>query len=439
MPTKPKLRRHTPAISGGFDATEWAGQELFTYSGGPITLPATAGRFDDLLDFLHGYGSATGQDLTSQTTAQVQFSDMTVRIDGSDFVYLESAAHTLEAREHPHGSVDGVRILHPGSGGILDPLGFSNGQTSAVVNGKNRMTAANPFPRGLFKFSVYGCPVLLDGAQGASNDKRLGQSVNATIQSLPIALTVRSKTNTLEDALPAGSRCHVRPDGRVVIQIKGSNPIPSPTEWTAKGRRLWARLGGDGSETPETAHNQGAESIQEIKTARPAFGFLAFDRSYTKLRRFTRGRSDHALLSDGSVVSSHLPPLQGWEFVGRVPGPAMGYAANLEEQARRFWLYAQDTITLFPQWGDMDSPEAGSIETRKHVDVYSAIGVTPYTETQTIEADIEASHYHKRKGGRLCLRRAPDDDQRRVEDYGRLEIDVFQEIEMVLLDDPRRS
>lgn len=439
MPTKPKLRRHTPAISGGFDATEWAGQELFTYSGGPITMPATAGRFDDLLDFLHGYGSAAGQDLTSQATAQVQFSDMTVGIDGSDFVYLESTAHTMEVRDTGQGSVDGVRVLNH-LAQVLDPFGFAQGQASSVVDGKNRMTAANPFPRGLFRLHpAYGCPILLDGAEGASNDKNLGQGVNAIIQSLPIALTVRTATNTLEDALPAGSRCHVRPDGRVVIQIKGSNPIPSPTEWTAKGRRLWARLGGDGSETASTVHSQGAESIQEIRTARPAFGFLAFDRSYTKLRRFTRGRSDHALLSDGSVVSSHLPPLQGWEFVGRVPGPAMGYAANMEEQARRFWLYAQDTITLFPQWGDMDSPEAGSIETRKHVDIYSAIGATPYTETQTIEADIEASHYHKRKGGRLCLRRAPDDDQRRVEDYGRLEIDVFQEIEMVLLDDPRRS
>ena len=90
-------------------------------------------------------------------------------------------------------------------------------------------------------------------------------------------------------------------------------------------------------------------------------------------------------------------------------------------------------------WGDLDTTR-GAIETRKHIDqetAYSTLSPA-YSETQTIEAGIEASHYYKRKGGRLFLRRASDDSQRRVEDYSGRALDVFQDVKFKFLDDPTR-
>ena len=193
-------------------------------------------------------------------------------------------------------------------------------------------------------------------------------------------------------------------------------------------------VGGTGRETISTVGNR-----QILTAENRCPGFLAFDRQYVELRRFTTGRDDRVVMADGSMASAGLSPLQGWEMTLRAGGPALGFGASLENALREFFRHSRSKITFFPMWGDLDESR-GSIETRKHVDLQSAYssGSPAYTTTQTVEADIEASHFYKRKGGRLFLRRAVDDSQRRVEDYGGRQLDVFQDVRFKFLDDPTR-
>jgi hypothetical protein len=102
-----------------------------------------------------------------------------------------------------------------------------------------------------------------------------------------------------------------------------------------------------------------------------------------------------------------------------------------------WWKYARRELTLYPQWGDRDQAY-GSIEIRRHkspVDAYGASGM--YSTTFTTEAETSAAHWGRRKGGRLLLRRDPVDSQSEEERYAG-PLDVHQDIELMLLDDPTR-
>ena len=412
------ITRHKPALSGSFDASEYAGKELFQYDGSAVILDASAGRFDDLLSFLHGYGSKAGQDLGSLATAALNTAGKSgtlgIGLNASDFVaitYTESGFSTS-------------------ANFATASLGLKVNTAHQTLSGVHTVTADTEWDRGLFDIGSTGISLVVDG----SAVSLIPNNGSCTRQSLPVWLNTRTLTNTLEDALPAGSTCYVMPSGQVALELIGSGALPAVSAWAAAGKALWAKLGGDGSE----ASTNVAGSRHRLVSAGPAHPFLALDRPYVEMRRMTEGRADHVLLADGSVSSASLPPVQGWLLTLRIPGAAMGPTGSREKHLREFWKYADHKLTFFPQWGDGQSAAAGSIETRKHVDASSVVGSAAYTNTVTAEADSPGAHYVKRKGGRLALRRHPNDEQSRAEDYGGRALDVFQDIKIRTLDDPSR-
>ena len=87
---------------------------------------------------------------------------------------------------------------------------------------------------------------------------------------------------------------------------------------------------------------------------------------------------------------------------------------------------------MYPQWGDMDQAR-GSIEIRRHADAFISYLSERYSNAVTVEADDSSCHFGKRKGGRLLLRRAPEDNQTHIESYD-MDIDIFQDLELQLMD-----
>ena len=421
MPSASTLRRHTPAIAGSFDATKWAGKTLFTVGGVNATLSAAAGVYDDVLDFLHGYGSKSGEDFGALCNAALSgvSGTMTASIDSNDKLKLTHDTHTF--------SVTGYAYDASGQ------LGFATGATSSTASGgKNHVVATNDFKRGLAILDPDRLTINIDGGADVvpASAKRAGR------QSLSVWVNVRSRTDTLEDAMGAGCTAYINPTGRVVLEVPYGTALAG---FTADGRSLWARLGGTGDELVKDIEDESGQFRRTLTATHPCPGFLAFDKQLVEMRRFATGRDDRVVMADGSMASAGLPPLQGFNITFRAGGTALGFQASLEKALRDFWKHSRDKITFFPMWGDLDSA-TGAIETRKHLDEQTAysLGVESYSATQTIEADIEASHYYKRKGGRLFLRRAPDDNQKRTEDYGSRALDVFQDVKFRLLDDPTR-
>lgn len=419
MPSASTIRRHTPALAGTFDATQYANKLIFA-SSSAIALSSSAGVFDDVLDFLHGYGSAAGQDLgalvAAELTAAAITGTMTAGIDENDRFFFRHDTHAFE-------------LICDAEVGTL--FGFVAGtHPSNSSGGGHVLTATLPFARGVvalpgsrFKIKVGASTVTVPSSQRAT-----------ARQSLPVWVNVRSGSSTLADAITAGGSTYIDATGRVVIEQYTGRGFDAPSEWPTEGKLLWARLGGTGTETKTTS------GLRQILTAtHPCPGFLAFDKQYVELKRYTTGRDDRVVLADGSMASAGLPPLQGWEMTLRAGGPALGFAASREQALRDFFKFSRDKITFFPMWGDLDESR-GAIETRKHIDQRTAYStsVAAYSTTKTIEADVEASHFYKRKGGRLFLRRASDDNQRRVEDYGGRALDVFQDVKFKFLDDPTR-
>ncbi len=418
MPSSSTLRRHTPALAGTFDATQWASKSLFTAGSSSTTMPSTISVFDDVLEFLHGYGSTDGQDLGSLITDGLTgvSGTMSAGINADDMFFLshDSTAFSLTVGEN-----NGPKF------------GFDAGTySSSVVDGVNVITASKPWERGAFTLHGDRLSITI-----ASTSYTVPSSQRITTrQSLPVWLSVRAGTATLEDAMGAGSSAYVDATGRVCIEQYTGRTFNAPSTWSSDGKSFWARVGGVGTEAIEAFTNR-----QQLRAVHPCPGFLAFDKQTVELKRYTTGRDDRVVLASGAMASAGLPPLQGWEMTLRAGGPALGFAASRDKALRDFFVYSRDKITFFPMWGDLDAAR-GAIDTRKHIDQKTAYstGVSAYSSTQTIEADIEASHYHKRKGGRLFLRRAPDDNQRRVEDYGGRALDVFQDVKFKFLDDPTR-
>lgn len=423
----PSVRRHTPALFGDFDAREFAGVELFQFAGQPIMGRSDFGVFSDLLAFLHGYGSSSGQDLAGLMQSAVRLelpapgATVSVTINAADRVTIQTQgtpAFTLEPSP------------------LNEVLGFP---ASGTATAETSHTAPNPFRRGVVDV-VSGLVLNFDGVGEITlpADGTLTPS-----QSVPVLLKARGAYSsdpeidlsgkTLGDAFgtfaPAGFvRFRVNPDGRVSVSWQGLI-----SDLVITNASFWQRLGGTGQEAPVSL---GGEAYQ-LTTDNPAPCVLPLSRGYVQLRRRTAIRDRSSMMADGSIVSSGLSPVRGWNLTARVIGPAFGYDVDQERHLRAWWSHCRRSLTLFPQWGDHDAPARGSIETRRHLDLTGA-GTTPNSLFHTTEADESGSHYAKRKGGRLLLRRDPKDASDRVEAYEGEQLDLVQDIEFRLVDDPSR-
>lgn len=423
----PNITRHTPAIAGEFDAREWAGVEVMRFDGQAVTVREDAGVYSDVIAFLNGYGSTPSSDLGSliQTSIRAGLNDqqvtasVTINNDDKVVIWINGSPPWRLL-----GASDNQALGYPAEG--LAAYSASH-------------TAGEPFQRGVIAMSS-GLRFDFDG---------VGEVVAPNVDTLTpcqsVTTMIRQRGadasdpeadlsgHTFEDRFLPGAlnnfvRARVEPGGHVSISWQGGAADLQITD-----AAFWQRLGGSGLESPV---NIGGATHQ-ITTANPSPCFLALARGVAEMRRTTETRDRGDIMADGSVVSSGLSPLQGWRLALRINGPAFGYHASQEGHLRRWWAFARRSLTFFPQWGDLDRPGAGSVETRRHRDLISA-GTSLDDQFYTVEADQMSSHYGRRKGGRLLLRRHPKDGQRKTEDYSGQELDTVQDIELKLLDDPTR-
>ena len=85
--------RPNAALLASVDWSQWAGEEVFERGGTGVSLPATAGLYDDLQAALHGFGARTGRSLAELAdaawTAAGGLGTLTVGIDEDDRFYFE--------------------------------------------------------------------------------------------------------------------------------------------------------------------------------------------------------------------------------------------------------------------------------------------------------------------------------------------------------------
>ncbi len=230
--------------------------------------------------------------------------------------------------------------------------------------------------------------------------------------------------------------CVLEEDGRVSFNFANgsSNSAYLFTGITAAGKKFLKRLGFDGDESikPTTS------GARQIKANNRAPCVLATNRGYVEMRRMVDGRDEFTIMADGSVVSSGLMPIRGWDLTIRLAGPAHGYDTDLERHLRQWWNHARRGLTIYPSFGDPDNPGKGGNDTRRHLDILDLEYGAPIENTSyTTEAEHSANHFGKRTGGRLLVHRHPSDSQRRNEKYSG-QLDIHQDIQLRVLDDPTR-
>jgi len=414
-----RIIRNTPALAAQVDARSIADTTLFARVDGlgevlKADLAIDASIYWSLPAFLHGFGSTPSACLESIIDANWGGAgSITIGIGLDDLFFIRSSdvSFTIEAN------------------GSNSMFGFSDGGEVSVIDGASYIVrASQPWQRGVFEMA--------HKLELKDNDTDVVHSVVSDfprVQSLPTWIRARGSVAdsddvwaglTVEDADPQDlAHWLVEPDGRVSVSYfeDGGFLLGTNTEF-------WHMVGGIGTEEAVDAFG----GRKTLTTTNRAPSFLALDHPYISMRRSVQGRDQHQLMADGSVVSSGLPVVRGWQLSVRVSGPAYGPTQDQERHLRQWWSTARRNITLYPQWGDMDATH-GSIDVRRHADALTAQSHERYSDGFTVEADDTVSHWGKRKGGRLMLRRAPEDNQGRVETYEH-DLDVFQDIEISFLD-----
>ena len=417
------ITRQTAALAGVFDARAFAGEAAFTRDVGGVatvsTISISADVFPDVLAFLHGFGSAASASLPARLQAAWSSAGcagtITCGIDESDRFYIETDAAA--------GDFKIANTADAGAFGFLGALDFVGGVAPF------RHTASGDWRRGVFELTGVGLKLTPSGAG----------SVHYTpgdyprVQSLPTWIRARGAVGDSDDAYSltcleaveplAGAHWLVDADGRVSVSYIAADAF------TAKTAALWQRLGFNGREVAVAGVGVGAKARSTLTAANRCPCFLAPDRGYAELRRQITNRDTLSNMADGSVVSAGLPPTEAYSIKLRVPGPAHGHAASMEDHLRRWWQYARSGLTLYPQWGDLDEPARGSIDVRRHAeDVDRWETAAGYTTGQTIEGGTLGAHYGRRRGGRILLPRAVGDDARRMEAYRGQAIDAHQDV-----------
>ena len=434
-----RIKRPLPALLGEFDAAPHTGHVFTRWDNGGTTdssIPGTAGRYWDLIAFLNGYGSRAGQsmaDLANVTWGGGE--PITFGIDDDDFFYMEAQTDfSLELEMNDWADLGVPRVDMRASSLTRDGVTYF------------RATATGPWRRGVLQLAS-GMTVVRHENQGDELDSILWELPR--VQSLPAFIRKRGDMGdaddvwagkTLEDFdSQALARWIVEPDGRVTCNFY----VNGGFGWSVKGTELWKRLGGDGLE----AVTDGVGGRKNLTTRWPAPCVLASRRGYVSLRRETRMRETRQMMTDGSIVSSGLPPLKNWRLTLRLDGPAQGPSMDQELHLRRWWAYARHSLTLYPAFGDADRPPSvsepverfgcGGIDTRRHIDYLGLFGWDRHDLTSTAGGEEPAVHFLKRQGGRLVLRLHPSDDQTRRESYSEAK-DLYQDIDFILSDDPSR-
>ena len=234
-----------------------------------------------------------------------------------------------------------------------------------------------------------------------------------------------------------GATWLVQPDGRVAAHGQYSHIVTNGLFYqvTDNGKALLKELGFTEHAAENLTHYIGANG--DIPTAVgefPASSVLTSDTGYVELRRETTFRDDLSIMADGTVISSGLEPLRGWALTIRISGPALGFDKDREKLVREWFSRFEGGVTFYPTFGDA-LREEGGIDPRRHRALEDlSLTAFKFTRFYTAEAELSPAHHGKRVGGRLILRRDPQDSQDRLEMY-ETALELFQDITIKFLDD----
>ncbi len=428
-------------LAAEHDVRAYAGQQIMNVDGNAISLQNVITEPHwDALALLHGYGMRSGLTISDVFTSAWQAGGN----PGTLSVTIDTQTDRVKI------SANGCAIqVQPLFGGDNEMFGFPS--TGSIGQGfVNTVIAPNPWQRGVFQMSG-GLSIKGQG----HNTVTVPEIFNRMrVQSLPIFCAVRNTSSEPDDVwhnrniddvvtstLAVGNppivnnmTLLVEPDGRVSFDFDAASVVTL----NSGAADFWRLLGFDGREVA-VAH-AGNVARRTLTSSNRCQTILASDASVVQFRRFTEHRDKSLVMADGSIVTSGLDPLQGWDLTLRVHGPARGYSEDQERHVREFLKHARRRFSFYPQWGDLDNPTRGSIETRRHADYAGTFGGTApvYSVFYTAEADVAESHWSKRKGGKLLLRRHPRDNDNRAEEYGGTMLDVYQDLSFKLYDDHTR-
>lgn len=376
------------ALIGQFDARQWASVTVFKRGATNVTVSASAGIFDDLLDFLNGRGSSTALALrTCVNTVKTDAGTWTIGIDANDKVYIESDTATF--------------TLAAGTG--LEAWGFSSGGMSAsnVTGTIYRATAADQWVRG----PVVNAYITIDpaGLPAAFSIPSSGGTVMAGQFNDPITAirnrgigdaddTAASTCLEAVDTSHASIRWSLTATGHVCCSRRTAST--TALTWQTAGKTLRDALGFTGSETETTS---GAYSFLTA-TNLPRVVW-APSTQIGRCRHVFGEKSRTMRTANGAIASANLATWSGWDVELYLDGPD-ATTPDVEHIWRRWWrsVPVGYGVTLYRHWGDP----------RRQL----------YADEVTADQPAyDLLYTSEPERGRKRCRRDPDDEQGRTPDY----------------------
>ena len=332
------------ALLSEFDASQWAGVNVFDRGADHITLASDAGVYDDALAFLHGFGSQTGRslaaDLQSRWTAAGGGGDIFIGIDEDDRVYIETDTEDF--------------TLDASAGWAY--LGFS-AAGHGLVGGSApyRRTATSDWTRGPLTWGTTGRLLITPAVGSQATLPRY----TGTVQSLPTwiravdeadadgvwdASCLETLDNTAADNADRRIRWGINAAGHVYTTRPTG--VAAAVTWVSTSFR--DRLGFSGNETEVTSN--GVVTL----TADYELPGLLRPTGLSRCLAWREESTATARESGGGVAYNHLGSWSGWDVTVYVAGDALGDESVTEHLIRRVWPYAPlgAGLTLYREWGD---------------------------------------------------------------------------------------
>ena len=376
------------ALLSEFDAREWAGVTVYT-RGSAVALSSTAGVFEDVLAFLHGYGMQAGRDMAADAAAKWTASGaagtITCALDASDRVYFES--DTVDFK------------ISAGAGNTT--YGFDSAGHALVGGGAPfRRTATAEWVRG----NVTNITIEIDpdGAPAAFAVPAVAlrsQSVVTMLRASALAdadggvtSSLMQLDNTANDNVNRRISAGLTDAGLVYF----TRPTGVSAALTWDSTTLRDRLGFTGSEAESASGG-----LTTLTATYPCPGVFVPGRPARRVRPWHWEKTETVDLTSGDIAANHIARRTGWDCEVWAGGPVD--VTDFERHLRdRMWRYAPVGFpcALHQHYGD---PRR-------------AIATWQITASQSAYTVLSTSERNGRRGRLRCLRDA-EDVVRRSADY----------------------
>lgn len=327
------------AIMSGFDASQWAGEQLFSVGGAAVYAPASwDAPFIDAVDFLTHGGMPSGAH--APTTAVQSFQLARVAIGGGFNGVIVDDVDPLAP------SSDKVAFFHPTQSFSLvfstleDALhfGFTDLITpSQPIGGGHAVTAPLDWVRE--PAAITNIAVVLDTVPETT--VQLFNTDGGTLHSVPEMFTAWSSPRCLS-SVDARVRFTLDRHGNVVCAYSvGFEPTPSADFWRWLGFTL--------DEMPVLI----SAGMYTLTATHPCPGVLVPTRPFTSIARGEVWRGDAHELTDGSSSVAYMATREQWQVEAWLDGP--GSRRDLEAHFLRRvkpWLYPGARVSVYQDWGD---------------------------------------------------------------------------------------